>query len=77
MRFEIGCLGIGFRLLAACCLVGLLVAACGHVPVMSMVKLSRINFQTTAGQIPAGILSNPPARKAAFPTPDRVPAPAS
>ncbi len=33
--------------LAACCAVGLLLVACGHVPVTSMLKLSRINFQTT------------------------------
>jgi hypothetical protein len=47
MRFQIGCLLSGFRLAAVCCLVGCLLAACGHVPVLSMLKLSRINFQTT------------------------------
>lgn len=35
-----------FRWLAGC-VAGLLLAACGHVPVASLLKLSRINFQTT------------------------------
>jgi hypothetical protein len=42
MRSEVGCL----LQLAAGCVIGLFLAACGHIPVMSMVKLSRINFQT-------------------------------
>ncbi len=48
MRSEMGCL----LDLAACCVVGLLLASCGHVPLASILKLSRIDFKTTD---PAGL----------------------
>ena len=38
--------------LAACCVVGLLLSSCGHVPLASMLKLARIDFKTTD---PAGL----------------------
>jgi hypothetical protein len=37
----------GIFRLGASCLVGLLLTGCGNMPVVSMLKLSRINFQTT------------------------------
>jgi hypothetical protein len=46
MGFRAGC-----RQLAARCVMGLplvlLLGACGHIPVMSMLKLARIDFKTT------------------------------
>jgi hypothetical protein len=42
----------GWRQLVAGCSVVLLLGACGHVPVLSMLKLSRIDFKTTD---PAGL----------------------
>ena len=43
MRAKVGCL----LQVAASCVIALLLTACGHVPVMSMLKLSRIDFKTT------------------------------
>ena len=40
MNFGIFCAGMS-------CMVGLLLAGCGHVPLTSMLKLSRIDFKTT------------------------------
>ena len=37
----------GFRPFAASCVAVLLLGACGHVPVLSMLKLARIDFKTT------------------------------
>ncbi len=40
-------MNFGIFRLRASCLVGLLLTGCGNMPVVSMLKLSRINFQTT------------------------------
>ena len=41
-----------FRLLLSRCLIWLLLAGCGHMPVTSMVKLARVDFVATD---PAGL----------------------